>query len=100
MGLIDLRYSILTFKYKHQDLGVIDNRNFTIMENQQQILVNPSLSYYSGWLIALRNYDVFEIESIPQLINMHNENTSFNESGINNKSKYYLTMNFSHLVSK
>ena len=32
-------------------------------------LHNSNSTYFSGWDIALRNYDVFEIESIKQLVN-------------------------------
>ena len=32
-------------------------------------LHNSNSTYFSGWDIALRNYDVCEIESIKQLVN-------------------------------
>ena len=37
------------------------------MKNQQS--KNLILDYFSGWDVALKNYDVFETESILRLVN-------------------------------
>ena len=36
-------------------------------------LKNSSITYFSGWDVALHNYDVFEIESIKQIVNSSRE---------------------------
>ena len=36
------------------------------MKNQQPN--NSRITYFSGWYVAVRNYDVFETESISQLV--------------------------------
>jgi hypothetical protein len=41
------------------------------MKNEN--LKSSSITYFSGWDVALHNYDVFEIESIKQLVNSSRE---------------------------
>ena len=95
MDLNDLQYSIWTFNYKHQDLRHYSLYNYTSMENQQQIIAEPSLSYFSGWLVALSNYNVFEIESINQLVSISNDKMPPELDNINEQNLYYFTINFS-----
>ena len=61
------------------------------MKNQQP--QNLILDYFSGWDDSLKNYDVFETESLFTLVT-----TSKNElppllASINNQHKHYFTIN-------
>ena len=61
------------------------------MENQQSNYA--SLTYFKGWHVALHNYDVFEIESINQLVNTSKECFLPQLSGLYQQGKHYFTTN-------
>ena len=60
------------------------------MKNQQQD--NARLTYFSGWHIALHNYDVFETESINRLVNISNDTLLPQIASISEQSTHYFTI--------
>ena len=64
----------------------------TSMKNDQ--LHNSNSTYFSGWDIALRNYDVCEIESIKQLVNSSRDLIIPQLASTNKQSKDYSPLTF------
>lgn len=54
---------------------------------------NSNVTYFSGWHTALYNYDVFEVESIYQLVNHADDIPPVSIKSAKLK-KNYLTRNF------
>lgn len=50
---------------------------------------NSSNTYFSGWDVALHNYNVFEIESIKELVNSSNDIIQRQSAGNNEQSSDY-----------
>jgi hypothetical protein len=61
------------------------------MKNQQQN--NAVTTYFDGWDVALRNYDVFETESIIQLVRFSKGQLSPELANISQQNTSYLTIN-------
>ena len=61
------------------------------MENQHPNYA--SLTYCKGWHVALHNFDVFEVESINQLVNTSKDSLLPQLSGLNAQGKHYFTTN-------
>jgi hypothetical protein len=61
------------------------------MKNQQQN--NAVTTYIDGWESALRNYDVFETESIIQLVSSAKGQLSTELANIMQQNTSYLTIN-------
>ena len=61
-------------------------------------LHNSNSTYFSGWDTALRNYDVFEIESIKQLVNSSKDmiQSQFADIGKEGTDYFPLTLMNSH----
>lgn len=59
-------------------------------------LNHSSITYFSGWIVALHNYDVFEIESISQLVNS-SEDIIQPQVARQNADYFPLTLMNSHL---
>jgi hypothetical protein len=60
------------------------------MKNQQN---NTVTTYIDGWESALRNYDVFETESILRLVNTSKSELPPLLASINDQYKHYFTIN-------
>lgn len=55
-------------------------------------LISSSITYFYGWDVALHNYDVFEIESIKQLVNSSKEVTLAQLGNIKERSTDYFSL--------
>ena len=62
------------------------------MKNQQS--KNKILDYFTGWDVALNNYDVFETESILRLVNASKDEYPPLLTGIIDQQTNYFTINF------
>ena len=64
-------------------------------------LINSSNTYFSGWDVALHNYNVFEVESIKQLVNSSNDIIQPQLAGVSEQSTDYfpLTVMNSHQLN-
>lgn len=62
------------------------------MKNQQ--LNNSIITYCNGWDVALHNYDVFETESIIQLVRFSKNQLSPELANLTEYCTHYLTINF------
>jgi len=63
------------------------------MKNQQPN--NSIITYFNGWDVALRNYDVFETESIIHLVSFSKDQLSPDLTNLNEQNTHYLAINFS-----
>jgi len=61
------------------------------MKNQQ--LNNCIITYINGWDVALRNYDVFESESIYDLVSLVSDNMSPELAKLTAMNTSYFTIN-------
>lgn len=61
------------------------------MKNQQ--LNNSIITYIHGWDVALRNYDVFETESIYDLVSLASDNMSPELAKLTAMNTSYFTIN-------
>jgi hypothetical protein len=57
-------------------------------------LNNSSVTYCSGWDVALHNYDVFEIESIKQLVNLSKDSVPPELASFYEQDTDYFILNF------
>ena len=69
------------------------------MKNDNSI--NSNNTYFSGWDVAVRNYNVFEVESIKLLVNSSNDIIQPQLAGISEHSTDYfpLTVMNSHQLN-